>query len=424
MNLQEINLAISNLQRGVEYDEIEHLRNQISMLEIYGKLRSENCHSQFLKWLFEDGELNSSKIHGAVYRLIYLIQKWSRVQNVEKFPTIGKKSFSSIISFTLHSIKVSREYPIETTEYENGNVDLVIECMVNCGKKKDYNFNIIIENKVDAKETTKENKTTGEVLYQTDAYVEYFDHKFPNSKNIFVFLTPIPTQDLLSINSSPNSSHSKRYVHINYQELYDGVLLPLYSLSAVSKEKKLKIEDYIKAISKPSSNSVKAKSSLIMTQKEIKLLIDFYDNNKALIMDAILAKSRDKNEVSNQQAYIEAWSTLGGVSTDTYKVNGKIVGKMWEVVRKFVEMLLGKKWSTIDIENEIRKMVGTPKTKTRYFDTSEDVFNKYSNGSSRCKKMVYKNKTYYLTDQWGGTDNFPEFVKNVNAKYNKTFNIS
>ena len=422
MNLQEIIIAINNSQLGVEFDEIMHLRNQTSMLETYGKLRSETCHSTFLKWLFENDNLNSQHMHGAVYRLITLIQKWGAIQSTTGFPTVGKKSFSKLFINRLIIDNVTREYPIKTNTYGPGKIDLVIECTINIGLKKNYKLNIVIENKVDAKETTK--IINGNLLYQTDAYVDYFNNSKPNDINVFIFLTPMSTKELFYVKAS-TSINSDRYVRLNYQELYDNIIYPLYSLSTITDENKYKLGDYIKAISKPSQNNVKNKSALVMTQKEKNLLIEYFDNNKELIMEAIYAKSFDKKE-NSRQSFADAYETLGGVasSSNTFSVNGKDVGVMWKVVAKFAEMLLSQGCSPSNIENEIRALVGTPKTTVKYFDITDQYFNTYPNGKYRCHNFSDNSgNIYYISDQWYGNGNFAEFVKQVNAKY-PAFQIS
>ena len=191
-------------------------------------------------------------------------------------------------------------------------------------------------------------------------------------------------------------------------------------MSFVTNDNKYIIYDYIKAISKPTF----PKTALIMTQKEKQLLIDFYDKNKEIIMEAILAKSTDLNE-SNPQAFSEAWQTLGGVSSNTYSVNGQSGVIMWRVVAKFAEELLKLNTPIKDIEIEIRTMVGTPNTKIKYFDDNPNSFNLYSSGKPRCNEFSYLKKKYYVTDQWTSGGNFARFVTNVNAKYrnNKPFSF-
>ena len=352
-------------------------------------------------------------MHGAVYRLITLIQKWGAIQNTKDFPTVGKKSFSKLFINRLIVNNITREYPINTNTYGPGKIDLVIECTINIGLKKNYKLNIIIENKVDAKETIK--KIKGEVLYQTDAYFDYFVHNKPNDINIFVFLTPMSTKELFYVKAS-TSNYSDKYVRLNYQELYDNIIYPLYSLSPITEENKYILGDYIKAISKPSQNNVKNKSALVMTQKEKNLLIEYFDNNKELIMESIFAKSFDKKE-NNPQSFADAYETLGGVtsSLNTFSVNDEPVGIMWRVVAKFAIMLLSQGWTVKKIEKEICKLVGTPNTTVRYLDITDQVFNTYSNGKYRCHYFLDNSgKKYYITDQWYGNGNFANFVENVN----------
>lgn len=414
MKLSEIIAAIAYSQFGTEYDELLYLRNQTSLLETYGKLRSENCHSSFLKWLFEDDSLNASLAHGAVYRLVLLIQKWATIQGTDRFATVNKKDFSKVLIDHLSVNEVKREFNVQVPNYGLGRIDILIKCTINCGQKKDYKLNIIIENKVDAKETTKKKGK----LYQTDAYVDYFDNNHKNDLNLFVFLTPAKTRDLYNVEMYPDGSHSKRYVHLNYQELYDNVIFPISVLPTVSPENKFRLEDYIKAISKPSVNNVQNKSALVMNYKNRELLLNYFERNKDLILEAILAKY----ETTKEPSFYDAYETLGGSSTSKYRVNG-YVGIMWEVIAEFAKTRLNAGKTPTEIEDEIRTLVGTPNTKVKYFADEDTNFNKYSNGNPRCKSFNHNGKDYYVSDQWSGDGNFANFVKNVNNSPDYKFEV-
>ena len=235
-----------------------------------------------------------------------------------------------------------------------------------------------------------------------------------------MFLTPAKTRDLYNVEMYPNGSHSKRYVHLNYQELYDNVIFPISVLPTVSLENKFRLEDYIKAISKPSVNNVQNKSALVMSNQERELLLNYFERNKDLILDAILAKY----ETTKEPSFYDAYETLGGSSTNIYKVNGKRIGIMWEVIAEFARTRLNAGETIIQIEKDIRTLVGTPNTKVKYFDADDTKFNKYTNGNPRCKSFNHNGKDYYVSDQWSGDGNFANFVNNVNLNPKYNFKVS
>lgn len=263
-----------------------------TFLSVLGKERSESAHSNFLKWILEckfAGNGNENKA------LEYL---WRVIANAEENnPHLSKESdeYLALKNGCPRIKKVHREFGCS-----NGKVDILIEAEMSTvsGRKTVL---IIIENKIDAPETKA----------QTRRYYDYFSGTIPkmegevkprskskNSKGrelqFYIYLTTSSKEKL-----KRQLCDCDKYININYTAICSEVLKPLLGLSELDSRARSYIEGYIDGCSIPSTarskdiDNINKKNVIAMKEEDEKMLIEFWEKNEDLILNAMLAYKND-----------------------------------------------------------------------------------------------------------------------------------
>lgn len=422
-------MNIYNEIRKIEEKEnkLTKIRSESSLMEDYGKVRSETSHTLFLASLFKKmGDYG-------VKELLKVIIKW------DKGNLVDKNIKDNLARATFPEIMVTPEFGIHTENYGRGSIDIVIQSTM-LYSLETKRINIIIENKVDASETVKGNdgkeksfdqcKSTNNLRYQTDAYHDYFtnEDKYKDDVNIFVYLKAIGTwemRDIIPGDVKSGACHNSKYIVLNYQELYNNVINPYYQLNKDSK-----IKDYIRALSLPIENKNLKTPIMARSEEEQKILKELLTKHSQLFAEAmeVMASSEDVGE-ELREAYttivkslqtIKNRGTLYVVKDSTNQIIHE--GTMWQIVKEFAIELLNLGKTVVDVNKEIqcmRSMSAKP-TGVRCFSENIADFNKYTSGKYRAAEFEYNNSKYYLTDQWGASGSnvtFCTFVEKVNKKY-------
>lgn len=427
---------IDALQTSDTYRTLMAMDADKSQLSVLQKQRDETTHSRILAWLFSDTRLGFLPI----YSLVRLLQRWSMVQHPQNFP----QRFSDALATGKCSIRVLNVLQEETTEskgYGSGRVDMVIQCEYR-HQDAQQSLYIVLENKVDSPEIQRPYK--GQTLYQTDAYYDYFTTapEYKSADLIFVFLTPVSTRELRGLKpGDPSSCHSPHYIHINYQELYEHILAPLYAQTSMPLYAKEMLGDYIRALSDaalaPASLAV---PPMIMTQEQTSLLSQLFDEYEDLIHAMVAAKcsTSDSDTHPELDALAEQLQEVGRGRgpRQRYTINGQPEGGlfMWDVLKAFVVLLMEKGWSDgrarglTEVNQELRLLLDMPMTKRMLFSNAPIISD---DGRMRSKEVVIDGNVYHLTKELSGSKphhNFTRFRVNVTqasreGRYNFTFEV-
>lgn len=211
--------------------------------DIIGKRRSETVHSSFIAWLLDS---NESHKMGVQPSSLFLNMLTRRVYTVEQ-----KQSMPDDLSFSVltKKMKIANASSITEFQIKNGRVDILLTLSLLNNLKidgKDYDcVRVVIENKVDSKEHDK----------QTETYHDYFSQNpkagltgCENPFYIYVFLTPASNDYLDYKTGSLPECEDKSYIQINYQDIYDSILLPLLSTSSLTEKTRMAIKEYIECL--------------------------------------------------------------------------------------------------------------------------------------------------------------------------------
>ena len=217
-----------------EYHALKALSNRKTMLDIFGKPRSETVHSAMLAWLFSNEEFRRLGESPVLFLLRLLAVNAESQKNEylnDKITIEGRTRFfeddnlwNEIVD---NSIKVNvNEVRTEekTKGKKNGRSDIAIQCTIDNGKK----IRICIENKIDTKE-------------HDDQCSKYFDYYNADNeyKTVYVYLSP----------SHPTKLSSNSFICITYQELLDNVLYPILNYKEYYSEQSVfYLQEYINTI--------------------------------------------------------------------------------------------------------------------------------------------------------------------------------
>lgn len=299
--------------------------NKASFFEIISKERSETTYSAFLRWLFSDNGSDDGTCSPLAFLLDILVRRSEEQQPVADTILKNFDIKKSIVTrqLSLDSVKVDTEVPVsvlaqaivdEKVRVEGAlpvdqlkkvaaksqdRIDLFIECSIKAAELKAQKLQIIIENKIDSSEGGKKvNKITGVPAYddasQTARY--YLGSKFSSVEfgagtkevidgketiQLYVYLTPdIP---------NANAGIDKHFIQINYQDLVDGIIMPMLASSNLSSRRRFFLEEFLNQLVYPSLNGKVMRPSIAIGKEHSEELSNVWKKYQPLLTDAAIA---------------------------------------------------------------------------------------------------------------------------------------
>lgn len=295
--------------------------NKASFFEIISKERSETTYSAFLKWLFSENGADTDNCSPLAFLLDVLVLRSEEQKGFTQSILDDADVKRCIVTrkLSIESIKVETEKPVSvlaqsivngipSCKGELGNIemekiaakckdsiDLFIECGINSPEIAAKKLQIIIENKIDSIEGgKKEKKTTGIPSYddatQTTRY--YLGTKFSSivgsqsfdgwdTLQLYVYLTPNEP--------SADAGIDNHYIQISYQDVVDGILLPMLSSSSLSSRNRFFLEEFLNQLMYPSLDGKVMRPSIAIGKEHSKELFDIWDQYRPLLADAAIA---------------------------------------------------------------------------------------------------------------------------------------
>lgn len=296
----ELVKQISEIYASATYTGLQDRYNRVSLLEIIKRERRETVHSSFLAWFFGQN-FSSPNNPNPVLMFIRLLALNSIEQQGLILGNSQKEFLHEIITnnvIILHS-DVSVE-DFTSSSKGNGRADIIILSKFKKKKENDVKtLRIIIENKIDHKE----------IDAQCQKYYEHFSKMNDVNLTLYAFL---------SVDDNPNVSCDK-FIGVSYQNLLDKVLEPMLKFSQQhSINFHTYLQEYINAITTLRTPS--NKKQIAMSSDVKKLLTDFYQNNKEIILAAINEAAPD--EIKEKVKEARNYSSYTLTYTDAF---GKVI---------------------------------------------------------------------------------------------------
>ena len=279
-NLSKRLEQIITLNNSDEFKQLDQYYNKKSYFSILRIARSEVHHDNFLLWLFTPSECHELGDFALkrLLELLVLVKNKLQVSNNElQFPDNIEDNIVCG-NYTLENILCDRQHVTDKRRF----LDLFIsfDFINNDEPEKERKINIIIENKVGAKEGPN----------QTNDYYTYGENL--EGETIYLYLSPIPNSEYEELTDP--SCECKHYIGLNYQYLADYVIEQCLS-ECTTINSKVFIEEYLRALSQPSLQDENNGGEIIMavSTREKELLRNFWKSNKDLLTAALNALADD-----------------------------------------------------------------------------------------------------------------------------------
>ena len=287
--------------------------NEASFFEIIAKERSETTYSAFLKWLLEGKAVGTEELSPLMMLLDILVKRTEDYPCPETSVSPDLKNGILTRSLALNNITATVEKSVGslTCEIAGGNavcssdqlngiaakctdrIDLLLQCDVSAEGLKSKPMQVIIENKIDSKEGGKKNNgKIGVGIYdnasQTERY--YMATQRGDVYQWYVYLTPEPQilNRHYSMEEEPTDPH---FIHITYQDILDGIIIPLLASSSISSRARFFLEEFRDQLAFPSLDGASVQPSIAIGNDQSKELTAIWNDYEELITDSALAAS-------------------------------------------------------------------------------------------------------------------------------------
>ncbi|WP_052085799.1 PD-(D/E)XK nuclease family protein [Clostridium sp. HMP27] len=333
----DVKKSIIQLFNSKEYHELKSYYDFKGIFDTLGIMRNENVHSNFLAWI-----INPDQNHGLGN---YPIRKFLEMIVMSLFDCQYAKGKLDLFpeylidyiitgNYEIIDVKIEREKVID----KNKRIDIFIDLslQVGCEESQIIDMKIILENKVYSEEHSE----------QTIEYYKWASKNFKeNSELVFLYLSPIPNSELYSL--IEQQCQCKKYIQINYQYLVDYVLEPC-KMQQLSPETSSFLDNYLRCLSYPSIDKEEniKNGGLVMaiSEREKKLLLDFWEGNKPLLL-AVLNALKDNEDINEQERenidnMISTISKKSNKDYGKYLFNGNKYGKgrlVLAVIKEYVK---------------------------------------------------------------------------------------
>lgn len=279
-----------------------------SFPEILSVGRQESAHTSFLAWLLDPRSDHGLGV-GPLEAFVRIVADRFESQFREKFLLQGQ--------YVFEDVRVS----VENWISGRNRLDLLIEMKVKFLDGLQMPFCIVVENKVKSSEHDR----------QTQRYYESFSATHPGVAVSYVYLQPMSSLRL----SDPIRLHScercacPHFVYVNYQDVMDRIIEPILEDIPGNCRVRFILEEYIHCLTIPMEdiselNSKTKFTIMAISDRERKLLTDFWTKNETLILSALKVLSEDpEQDQENRAEYEKALGVLNRKKDNSrYSING------------------------------------------------------------------------------------------------------
>lgn len=307
-----------------------------TFFEIISKQRSENTYSSFLKWMFQSSSNDLNSVSPILLLLDILVKRGEEQKQQNQIDNSFKQQIVTR-NFQLNSIEVETEKSVGVlvdelkqnwpeTENSVGQELLIKKCQdridifIKCHLDNNQELQIVIENKIDSNEgLNKKQVKTGWTAYderkQTSRYhIATKRNRYDTLKQLYVYLTP-------SLN---NECDCDNFIKITYQDIIDGIIVPMLSTTSLSSRARFFLEELKTELTFPSLEGSNVKSSIAISNENSERFNKIWERHGKLIIDAAIATSESgiwyiKNNNNNNYFYYDHAPTQELLSQDCVK---------------------------------------------------------------------------------------------------------
>lgn len=297
--------------------------NKPSFFEIISKERSETTYSSFLKWLFKEQSQDKDTCNSLSLLMDVLVRRCeeqkgyvdsilceehvkrgfvTRNLSIQPINVETEKSVSSLtqeIIRSTHTGVISRLDLAKIAAKSKDRIDLFVECDLESDDENitAKHLQIIIENKIDSGEGgKKQEKKTGVPVYddasQTERY--YIGTKFSTLNNgeavdgyeafqLYVYLSPQEPKE--------DGCKDKHFIQISYQDIVDGILIPMLASSSLSVRSRFFLEEFLNQLVFPSLDGTTMHPSIANNEQYSDVFSNMWTKYHLLLTNSAIVAS-------------------------------------------------------------------------------------------------------------------------------------
>ena len=408
---------------------LRELYERPSFLEIISKQRSETTVSAFLKWMFSiKGDENG--FLSPIMLLLDILVKKLKTETIKmegndtyyeenlynliltrKLKVSNKKIeteyyLNDLAKKIKREIEIHKENPkLEESIKSKDRIDILIESEISGLENKKINrLQIIIENKIDSEEGKNQTNRYFNGAYRND-YLQFF-----------VYLKP---------DYNEKKAKDEHFINISYQDILDGIIIPLLKSSSISERDRFLLEDFKNELMFPNINIGKEQSRIAVSQEiSENIMRNIWAHHKEFIIDLLLTKQDlnnikgiyNKEEVikyinKKDEKFNDAESiTYIDKNSNEFRLLEEFMDENWNFINALLDILPKKEYDNISalIENS-----SNPRNKNSLFFNGIEIGSNLSNYDTIIK----------IIQKWCDL-NFDKYTNNINEiieKLNKVF---
>jgi hypothetical protein len=309
---------VTRLLHDPLFAEFDYLHTSPSFFNIVGRTFTETWHSAMLGWL-----LNPQSSHGigdyALKRFIMLLASGEGLE--------WKHSPDSLLidgDFSQAEARPNEYSPSEvsirkiaSSKNEGGRIDVFIDGIRQARK----DVTILVEMKVNAQINAEQNRK----------YLAWANDKEKQWGQV-VFLVYVTPEWNYYSEAYNELNESKRWIIVNFQQLYDEVYLPALSNPRLSNFGRVMLEEYIKILKQP--NPQKGNQRMAITLEE-RLLAEKIQEKYGPSIDALIAILRP-TELADITTSNSKKSMLQVTLNNKQEFRATSIPKLYEQVLKYL----------------------------------------------------------------------------------------
>ena len=313
--------------------------NDPSFFEIISKERSETTFSSFLKWLFSINVSldsaspvmmlldilvrRSNEQQGSTVLIPENLKTWivSRkikmqslyVETEQSVSSLARNVFDALCENNKDEYKKGYEtgwidYPdfvnaLQIASNSQDRIDLFIDCDIVDISGDNKKLQIIIENKIDSKEggakKYKENTRLPKEYLDASQTTRYYlgthrtDKTAGDVYQLYVYLTPLPSAQLddfhhLEEKHSAELRDNEHFIQINYQDILDGIIVPLLHSTSLSSRSRFFLEEFKNELTYPNVEATGGTSFIAVSEDASAKISSKWEEYKTLITDSAI----------------------------------------------------------------------------------------------------------------------------------------
>ena len=263
--------------------------NKPSFFEIISKERSETTYSSFLKWLLKDNN-NDQETCNPISLLLDVLVRRSEEQKGNINSILNDECIKRSIvtrNLAIQSVNVETEKLVSSLAQEiihpdrtgvighldllkiaaksKDRIDLFVECEIESNDERitAKRMQIIIENKIDL--------VAGQAVDGEDVL------------QVYVYLAPQTSEQ--------GSCTNTHFIHINYQDIVDGILIPMLASSSLSERSRFFLDEFLNQLVFPSLDGAVMRPSIAVGELYSDELTKMWNKYQPLLVDAAIAAS-------------------------------------------------------------------------------------------------------------------------------------